>query len=159
MSPYAKNPLLDQSIESEGGCNLISLRLNSKNCNKTELFKVDANNPKLYKLTFPLKEYAVNSSVGNDRIVKLERVLSWTQNLKVDPYIYANISRYIKGATVKAKVSAGYKLEFVKFGLGELPDNHYVADDGMGFARWQLAEPNCLLLPGQGFIIIPVALS
>lgn len=158
LSPHAINPQLDQSIETEGKCDLISLRLNNKDCNKTELFKADTGNPKLYQLTFPLKDYAVSGSKGNDKIVKLDRVQSWTQDLKADPYIYANISRYIKGATVKAKISDGYKLEFLKFGLGELPDNHYVADDGMGFARWQLAEPNCLLLPGQGFIIIPVAL-
>lgn len=158
LSPNAADPLLDQSIETVGGFELVTLCLNNQDCNKPELFTKDSANSNLHRLTLPLRAYAVNSSVGDDQVIKLERVISFTQDLKTDPCISAEISRYIKGATVKAKVTTGYKLCFRKFGLGKLPDNYYVADDGMGFERWQLAAPNCLLLPGQGFIIIPVLL-
>lgn len=152
LSPNVKNPVLEQSVETDGNFNLLALRLNGLDCKKSDLVSNDPNTPTVYTLKLPLAEY-VSNSVANDRVVSFERVVEWTQDLKVDPYIKVMIHRYIKGAKVRVKVPATHKAYYERFGLGMLEDENYICDDGEGYERWQLAASGSLLLPGQGFII------
>tara|TARA_Y100001001_G_scaffold31332_1_gene26060 strand:- start:4850 stop:5875 length:1026 start_codon:yes stop_codon:yes gene_type:complete len=155
LSPNFSDPCLIQSIEADGVVELKALRFDGADVLDENSFIKDTKNPKKNILKIPLNEYARERDNG-DRISIFERVTKWEQDLSVDPYIKANISRYIKGARIRVKVSKGYKVFFERFGLGELPKNHYLNDDGEGYERWELVEPNGLLLPGQGFILVVI---
>jgi len=154
LSPHAKNPILIQSIETDGDFKLIALRLNGKSCDTSELYKKDPENKNKNVLSLELNEYA-ESRVNTDlKVVRLERVVQWSQNLKEDPYIKGAIVRYVKGGAVKVKVTSGYKTCFERFGLGDMPKNNHLKDDGHGYEKWQLVRPDNLLLPGQGYILM-----
>lgn len=157
LSPFTKEPILKQYIETEGTFNFKALRLNDIACDKPELFTEDPDNPNRNLLKLPLKEYAQLKPNTTERVIRLERVVEWTQNLTNDPYIKGAIKRYIKGAKVRVKVKDNtHKVHFERFGLGDLPDEHYIEDDGFGFERWQLVTSDNLLLPGQGYILVLV---
>lgn len=156
LSPHAPNPILKQTVEVDGDFELSSFYLNDKQCDVQNLYVVDADDETVRKISLPLRDYVTNATDRSDQIVKMERVVKMKQNLTTEPFFASAISRYIKGATITARVSEGYLIHFKKFGLGDLPDNHYDADNGLGFERWQLASSDDLLLPGQGFILIVV---
>lgn len=156
LSPNAEDPVLKQTLEAHGNFELLALRLNDKKCNINKVFEADSDNPNLNVLRLPLKKYALHSATGSDKVIKLERVMQWTQDLQDDPYIKGIIQRYIKGAKVSVKVAAEYKVHFERFGLGDLPDEYYLEDDGFGYERWQLVTSDNLLLPGQGFILMVI---
>lgn len=150
LSPHISAPVLDQNVETSGSFVLSNLRLNGDEISSEKYLKTVKDK---HVLRVPLKKYAKTVENG-DKIVHLEKVARFTQNLSEDPYIKAKISRYIKGARIRVKTPGDFKVFFEKFGLGDLPDNHYVKDDGEGYERWTLVEPNDLLLPGQGYILI-----
>jgi len=156
LSPFTKEPNLKQYIETEGTFTFKALRLNDVACDKPELFTVDPDNPNRHLLKLSLNDYAKMKTNSNERIIRLERVVEWTQNLTNDPYIKGVIKRYIKGAKIRVKVNATHKVHFERFGLGDLPDEYYIEDDGFGFERWQLVTSDNLLLPGQGYILVLV---
>ncbi|NTS78915.1 hypothetical protein HR060_18935 [Catenovulum sp. SM1970] len=156
ISPFTKDPTLKQYIETEGKFTFKALRLNGASFYKPELFTVDPKNPNRHLLEVPLREHANKKANTDERIIRLERVVEWTQDLTNDPYIKGAIKRYIKGAKIRVKVPESHKVHFERFGLGELPDEHYITDDGHGFERWQLVTPDNLLLPGQGYILVLV---
>lgn len=153
ISPASENPVLEQFIEIRGKFNFKALRFNDIPCQDPDLFKVDPSQPNRRLLRVPLNKFA-KLNANNDKIIRMERAVQWTQNLVDDPYIKANIKTYIKGAKIRVRVTGGYKVHFERFGLGELPEQHYITDDGAGYERWQLVRANDLLLPGQGFIIV-----
>lgn len=156
LSPCTKEPKLKQYIETEGDFTFKALRLNGEACDKPDLFTKDPNNPNRNLLELSLNDYAIPNENSDERIIRLERVVEWTQNLTEDPYIKGAIKRYIKGATIRVKVDGTHKVHFERFGLGELPKEHYIQDDGFGFERWQLVTSDNLLLPGQGYILVLV---
>ena len=155
ISPSSQNPVLEQYIETNGMFWFKALRLNDTPYQDPSLFKPDPHNPNRRVMEIPLNNFAQTNGNG-DKLIRMERVVQWTQNLTEDPYIKAHIKTYIKGAKIRVKVNGGYKVHFERFGLGDLPDRYYIPDDGMGFQRWQLVKSNDLLLPGQGFIMVLV---
>ncbi|WP_100913762.1 hypothetical protein [Pseudoalteromonas spongiae] len=156
ISPSSKEPTLKQYVETEGVFTFKALRLNDIPYDKPELFKVDPDNKNRRLLEVPLTEFARSKSDGSDKLIRLERVVEWTQDLSSDPYIKGAIKRYIKGAKIRVKVPESHRVHFERFGLGDLPDEHYINDDGHGFERWQLVTSDNLLLPGQGYILVLV---
>ena len=153
LSPHSKNPILKQSIATVETFELLALRINDVSKIEDNPYEKENNSEDKRTLRIPLKDECVKRD-GEVSAVRLEKVTKTTQNLTIDPYVKVNISRYIKGATVRVKVSGGYKVFFEKFGLGNLPKNHYLSDDGEGYERWMLVEPDGLLLPGQGYILV-----
>lgn len=152
LSPNIENPIFEQKFWNNGKSKLCKLFLGGKNINKDGMFKVDSKDPTLNILTFPFKEYDIISNVGEDTKVSFERMIENSQDLSDDPMLMSRINRYAKGFVVKAKISDGYKLVFENFGYNDILNN-YEQDDGDGFERWQLAKPNELLLPGDGYVI------
>jgi len=155
LSPNSPNPILKQSIETGGEIELKALRINDADVLSDNPFKKDKEDDNKHIHIIPLNKYTEKKEDGV-MVARLEKVTKWSQNLSVDPYVKANISRYIKGATIRVKLSNGFKVFFERFGLGNLPKNHYLRDDGEGYERWVLVEPNDLLLPGQGYILMVV---
>lgn len=153
LSPHADQPTLKQSIKTAGGVELSALRMNDNDVLAQYPFVKDQEDEETYILSIPLKEHA-EARRNNVEAIRLERVTKLTQDLRIEPYVKGIISRYIKGATISAKITDGYKIHFEKFGLGELPGNHHLADDGTGHERWVLVTPENLLLPGQGYILV-----
>lgn len=156
ISPSSKNPVLEQYIETSGQFYFKALRLNDTPYQDPSLFKPDPLNPNRRLLEVPLDKFA-QTTANNDKVIRMERVVQWTQNLAEDPYLKAHIKTYIKGAKIRVKVNGGYKVHFERFGLGDLPEKYYIEDDGVGFQRWQLVRANDLLLPGQGYIMVLVS--
>ena len=155
LSPHAAEPMLKQSIETGGEIELKALRINDVDITADNPYIKDEEDDGKRTLLVSLNKYAEDRGDGV-RVARLERVTKWTQDLAVDPYVSADISRYIKGATIRVKVTDGYKVFFERFGLGKLPKNHYLKDDGEGYERWMLVEPGGLLLPGQAYILMIV---
>ena len=155
LSPHSENPILKQGVETEGVFELLALRMNNKDVIKDGVYEQDDDNQNKTWLSIPLKDHAITRSNGV-KAVRFEKIITWTQLLANDPYIKGNISRYIKGATIRYKVTNEFKVHFEKFGLGNLPKEHYLNDDGEGYERWILVTPDNLLLPGQGYILVIV---
>lgn len=155
LSPNTQNSTLEQSIsiDTNGEITLKALRMNDTEVSLDQFFKKDDENDNKSTLQIPLTKYAGNRSDGV-KAAKLEKIIHWTQDLSIEPYISVNISRYIKSATIKAKISKGFKVFFYKFGLGKLPEDLHHADDGQGFESWGLVKSDDLLLPGQGYILV-----
>lgn len=157
LSPHAKNPTLSQEMNSLTEWEISRLTLNG--IDRLEKLKKERIGS-LNKISLEnLGEYAKEREGSKDRVIQFERVDTRTQDLSEDPYIAVKIIRYTKGAEVRAKISPdNYKLHFYRFGLGDLPDDHYKPNAVMGFDVWQIALPDCLQLPGQGFVIIPASM-
>ncbi|MEF1254370.1 hypothetical protein [Vibrio sp. M260112] len=156
VSPYVDEPKLKQTLKTEAGdVKLSALRLNGVSYTN-DAFVEHESDPTLRVCEIKLNDYAKHRRCSDQKTVKFERVLSWTQDLKTEPYIKAYISTYIKGATIEVKSDKGYKVIFERFGLGDLPENHYIEDTGEGYERWNLADSDHLLLPGQGYILFLV---
>lgn len=152
ISPHVNDPVLEQNIENDGDFKLLALRVNDTDIKDKNTYVSNEPNSKKKELKVPLKDYAFLRD-DDVKVVRVERVVKYTQDLTRDPYVKAEISRYMKGATIRAKVNEGYKIFFEKFGLDKTPAISQ-SDDGEGYQRWVLAEPNNLLLPGQGYIMV-----
>jgi hypothetical protein len=153
ISPIQKNPLLKQNFSSIDGSDaaIRTILIDGKELNDQILMLVDDPIDRNKKtLQIPLIDF-----INDGKSIEFERTVILTQDLKKEPFIMGTISRYIKGAKIRAKITPGYKLIFKKFGLGTSGD---VASskDGNGYTIWKLAEANSLLLPGQGYIIMVV---
>lgn len=85
----------------------------------------------------------------------LERVFEVRQDIAKEPYYIVNVSRYIKGFSVKYRAS-NCQVFFENTGLGAGKDLESKVD-GNGYTRTVLADKNTLLLPGQGYIFIVTA--
>ncbi len=151
LSENHAEPVFEQDVKvisKATTMTLTSLYLNSQAYDLEKFnYTQDAENDDRYNISIPLKDFKNSAS----NCIKLERTTSWTQDLKEDPWITGFIKRYIKGLTIKAKVSDNYKLVFDKFGLEKLPNNYHNNDTG--YDRWQLATSSTLLLPGQGYVL------
>lgn len=109
------------------------------------------NNGGVLEVSIPLLNIA-KVTASQDKVVKLERIVEWSQDIKTEPYIKTDIKRYIKGARVSVNAPKTCKVYFERFGLGDVPANFHTM---VGAAeRWTLAASDDLLLPGQGFIIM-----
>ncbi len=154
LSPNKDNPTLKQEFNSTGTSKLVGVLINGKQIDNDGLFTQDEKDKNINILKIPLKKYATMETAKSDKSLKFERTVELKQCMEDDPYMAATIKRYTKCFTIKAKVTDGYKLMFQKFGLGSLPKNHYIEEDINGYQRWQLAEQNSQLLPGQGYMIV-----
>lgn len=154
LSPHSDDPILKQSLEVDGDVELKALRFNGHDALSDNPYVEDEENPNYKKSHIHLNRYAEDRN--GVKVARLEKATKWTQDLSIDPYVAADISRYIKGATIRVSISDGFKVVFDRFGLGNLPKNHYLRDDGEGYERWVLVESSGLLLPGQGYILVIV---
>lgn len=156
LSPCASTPTLTQAITTGDAASIDVKRffLDGNDCKSSDYCKQSPTDKNKFEINVPLLNMATRNETTGDRSVRMDRCISWRQNFSDEPDIEGEIIRYIKGAVIKAKPPKGYKLIFRKYGLGKLPDNNYVNDDGEGFQRWTLAGRDDLLLPGQGYILL-----
>lgn len=105
----------------------------------------DKSNSNLYQLSYKL---------NFKNKIRVRRTIEYTQCLKKEPYINVVIGRYIKGAVVSAKISDGYKINFVNSGLGTFGRSIVEGERADGFKIWTLAQQDSLLLPGTGYILV-----
>ncbi len=159
LSPASGSPVFKHTVSLHSPMEdcpipeLVALRFNGKVVDeKTSPELVTCSKDKI-NINIPLNEYADSRSDG-DLAVKMERTVKWHQDARTEPFLAGDITRYIKGAVISVKAPKGWKVVFKRFGLGEIPSDHYLQNDGLGFERWTLALPNDLLLPGQGYMII-----
>lgn len=153
LSPNIDNPVFKQVFYSDEKQKLLRLSLNGQR----EISIALIENPEKEKsqvLTFPLKKYDNRTDKEKDCIIPFERVVQSKQDLGVDPYIAFESGRYTKGMIVKAKISDEHKIHFERFGSGILPPDYHEENDGTEYERWKLAEPEKLLFPGEGFIMV-----
>lgn len=144
ISPGKQNPCFEQKVRSDNGATLTSLILDDRTVALGNGLLSGEGEEKVLK--FNLEEYAKGKGT-----VKLERTFRTVQSSD-EPFIAVTISRFIKGAVVRAKISPVYMLRFLSMGIegyeeGQMPD-------GNGYTRWTLAAPDGLLLPGQGYTLI-----
>lgn len=158
LSPKSENPMLIQALTTgkPDSVQVRRLHLGGKKCKFEDYCKPSKTEKDKFEIEVPLSQFARYNPMSGDRVLDMDRCVTWAQDLTVEPDIEGEVIRYIKGAEIKAKINDGYKILFRKFGLGELPVDHYIEDDGEGFQRWKLAESEDLLLPGQGYILIIV---
>lgn len=155
VAPHSKEPFYKQEIERDSKTKLTVLRFNGKDITKEHKYKKIAGTVNKYSLKVPLSKYSLDRANG-DKIIEVVRITEWSQDLNNDPLIAAEISRYIKGATARVKISKGFRVFFTRFGLGDMPKDNYDVDDGYGFEKWTLCSKNNTLLPGQGYIYMIV---
>jgi hypothetical protein len=154
LSPNTDEPMFEQVFQNDGKSKLLKLFLNNENINQPDLFIIDSENPNNQILKFPFKKYGIISSQNEDTKITLERIIENKQNLADDPCLLTFIKRYSKGFVVKAKVSEGYKIIFDNFSFVDVTKDRYQKDDGDSYERWQLAKPDELLLPNDGYVIV-----
>lgn len=153
LSPNIDTPVFKQVFYSDEKQTLLRLSLNGQR--ETSIGLIE--NPEKEKsqiLTFPLTKYDNRVDKEKDCIIPFERVVQSKQDLGIDPYIAFESGRYTKGMIVKAKINNEYKIHFERFGSGILPPDYHEENDGTEYERWKLAEPEKLLFPGEGFIMV-----
>lgn len=157
ISPGHDDPAVTQTFRSDGGtCELVNLFVNSSPVELSDdLMTQDEDDPQLKHFRLPLKPLIDFDNTAGDQSIRLERTYSVTQNLQNEPYFHATISRYVKGLTVKAKINQGYRIIFMKTGIGAMDPSPTVVD-GEGYQRWVLGCGKQLLLPGQGYTLMIV---
>nr|WP_319393132.1 hypothetical protein [uncultured Desulfobacter sp.] len=160
LAPGIDNPQLIQtyfdensSDDNEDQFKLLALYLNNVDLSPQFNYKKKESGDNAYELRVPLVEY-VKSSGNGIKEAPFEKVLEWKQEITKDPFIKVEISRYIKGLTVRYKITDKHKIHFRKFGLGETSGKGTGKLDGEGYMRWDITDSDTLLLPGQGFIMV-----
>lgn len=149
---HIKNPYFKQNIYADNDVKLTSVFIDQKQIDLSDktLFKKNAANTKHEsELVLNLRQYAKNS----DRI-KFERTFVIVQDLKTEPYITAVVTRFIQGAVVKSSITPSHCVRFIPIGVGPVEE----ITESNKMRRWNLAAPEDLLLPGQGYTIIMVQL-
>lgn len=154
VSPSHKDPIFEQTITTKenGSCELISLIINDKEYSHDDYLKPRDDAPLKKDFSMKLKELVEK----NNTCIKMERVYQLKQDFATEPFIIATNIRYVKGFAVNTKISEGYKVFFRRTGIGTLDEVHSIDKDGNGNQRWVLADPDTLILPGEGYIIIVV---
>lgn len=150
ISPNRPQAIFTQNIESDSPSKLLSLILDNTPIDLAQLVAAPTGADKT-KLTLTLN---LLEHIGNDkRSVRFERTFSTAQDIHSEPFISATISRFIKGAVIRTRISDGYKIRFLSNGIENAA---FPVPDGEGYLRWVLAKPGNLLLPGQGYTLILV---
>lgn len=151
VSPNKKDPVIEQKINVDGSCTLLSLSVDNKPVEFENLLVPNEKNPseRLFKLE--LSKFLPEGT--KEKTISLNRTYKFSQNLHKEPYIVATFARYLRGCLVKTKVPAGYKMYFKTTGFSSEGFNDSFTD-GESFTNWRLAGPSDLLLPGQGYIIL-----
>ncbi len=149
-SPNIEQPKLMQYFRLNSGdsdIKLESLYLN-------DLIQTDANyvndgeDSEVLKLEIALNDFT------SDRI-KMVKNISFKQNLKVDPYVKSDISRFVKGFTVDVNAPDDYEIRFKAFGVDIGKKPMLPTDTGIeNTQKWVLAKSEELLIPGQGYIFL-----
>ncbi|NKC16735.1 MAG: hypothetical protein GKR94_32440 [Gammaproteobacteria bacterium] len=168
IAPNAPEPVFSQELTVEGTCLLKTLIVNGEPIVQDGRFvekyedilskddKADDKAEKEYKFRLPLERFLGSRSSDEDRVVTLERSYDITQSIESEPYLIGTMKRFVKGLTVGAKISGDYDLYFTETGLDhttrDKPINPYT--DSEEYTCWKLANPDELLLPGQGYAII-----
>lgn len=155
ISPNHNDPVFEQSIttNNDGSTVLKSLIVNNDVISTKDRMQPSSENPQVLEFKLNLNEILSKGSSGS---IKMERVYEINQDLSSEPYIIATNIRYVKGFVVRAKVTKGFKIYFRKTGIDAFDTIKSIEVDGGGYKRWALAEPNTLILPGEGYIIIVV---
>ena len=155
ISPNADKPKLIQKFRKNTGdeeIKLKSLFLNNQNIEGLD-YIVDENEPDILKLEINLNDYR------KERI-KMVKTVSFKQNLKEDPYVKSDISRFVKGFIVDIDAPDSHEIIFKPFGLdiGKKPIKS--TNTGVENTRkWVIAESQELLIPGQGYIFLIIKKS
>ncbi|WP_288357094.1 hypothetical protein [uncultured Pseudomonas sp.] len=154
ISPRFESTNISHNIVADGSIKLVSLVVDGHAVSLDKKYLSDAENDPSRKC-FSIKLSPSVNSVGKDRSVTLERVFEVRQDIAKEPYYIVNVSRYIKGFSVKYRAS-NCQVFFENTGLGAGKDLESKVD-GNGYTRTVLADKNTLLLPGQGYIFIVTA--
>lgn len=147
VSPKHDSVTIRQKIINDGSLLIKSLLIDDIPVDLEQCLKTDPQDPKLRIFELTVKPKSIT-----DKIIKLERVYEYEQDISKEPYVIANLERYVKGFVMKAKAT-GCKIYFRPTGSGSIA-NVVGHADGEGFTRWVLADRNTLLLPGQGYIFV-----
>jgi hypothetical protein len=149
ISPHCEKPIFTQEIESDSPTTLVSLIIGGAAIDLTK-FAGSHSNQKGLSLKFNLLDYIRD----DNRSVQIVRSFLTNQHIPSEPFISATISRLIKGAVIRTRITDGYRIRFISNGI-ELKDDQPILD-GEGYWRWVLAKPGDLLLPGQGYTLVVV---
>ena len=89
--------------------------------------------------------------------LRFDRTHIRTQDIRNDPVIVGSYSRYIKGMSILIKTE---NVDYVLYKVGKDSCHHSIRDmDSSGFWHHVIADPNSLLLPGEGYTLTIVPLS
>lgn len=155
ISPNVEEPKLIQKFRKNIGdeeIKLESLYLNNQKIEGID-YIVDSDESDILKLEIDLNSYR------SERI-KMVKNVSFKQNLKEDPYIKSDISRFAKGFIVDINAPISHEIIFKPFGLdiGKKPIES--TNTGIGNTRkWVIATSQELLIPGQGYIFLIIKKS
>lgn len=153
LAPNCNNHVFSQTIESDAAAELLWFTLDNRKVTPVleRSGRGDEQQGEKLTITVNLEEYLQ----PQQKTIRLERVYQTVQNLRTEPFISATISRFIKGAVIRTRISRGYRVRLIANGI-EKCDPVPEADGG-GYIRWDLAKPNVLLLPGQGYTLVIIA--
>jgi hypothetical protein len=111
ISPKKDKPVFQQKIMSSGSSKLSCLMINDKN--------IDLSDPTIFEdikggknLTLDLGQY-----ISGNKSVKFERTFITHQDIANEPFVTATITRFIKGAVVRAKVTPSHRIRFLCMGI------------------------------------------
>lgn len=160
IPPGIDNPILEQDFKLDSGSiESTELFLNGKKQDFDQLIDQEKSTENHKYIRIELSPFYTKGCPNAERVINLERTIKFTQDLINEPFIYVSIQRFTKGATVKAKIayienqpSSSYTINLVKTGLDNW-QNSSDDNDTKGYQRWELADKEFLLLPGQGYIL------
>ncbi|WP_040726955.1 hypothetical protein [Thiomicrorhabdus sp. Kp2] len=167
ISPHAEDPILvqDFSLSQAESASIGHLYINGSDTDAsgkplTEYYEqsCDDTDETFFKLKLPLKNCLKSGSNHQDACLEFERKVITRQKIDSEPYMFVNISRYIKGARIRARVSSGFDVKFNHSHIGRQEEKSGKIDSE-NFKRWTLAEKDELILPGQAYIIFAVPAS
>lgn len=161
-SPHVKAPVLYQRLRVGKSAELISIRVNGNFLPIGDFFYEDPDDESLYHFKFPMEQHLERDKTSNERRLHFERIYQVEQNIRTEPYILLNLTRYCKKGRVTARVNSG-ELFFKPTGFRKPDRIEPSVDAHSGWRTWELksdsrddkgAQDDGLLLPGQGAILI-----
>lgn len=152
LAPDCSNYLFVQTIESDAAAELLSFTLDGDRVEPVlELSGRRSAQGEQLTVSVNLKDYLK----PGQHTIRLERTYVTVQDMHAEPFISDTISRFIKGAVIETEISPGYRVRLIANGMEKC--NPKPVPGGGRKVRWELAQHNVLLLPGQGYTLILIA--
>lgn len=154
IAPNQSHPVLRHymTVEDNGQMRPTRLMLNGDMIKVNDYLTESENNEneRMYTFEYPLKDKI--DIDGDRRTVKYKRVVDFVQVFSDDPSLVTNLTRFVKGYSIEAKIPKGYKIKFIRFGTHSSQEPTKITMPN-GVFRWELGKKSDLLLPGEAYIL------
>lgn len=146
-------PIIWQRISTESAKPFMTaLIIDQRSYAPQDFFKPDPDTPGEQRLEIPYDIYSQGAGFNETRTITLERTVEYKQDISIDPFIAAGLTRFVIGLEIAIKcINCNY--HFTNTGSRIMEDSKPYPS-GSNYDTRILAKKGTLLLPGMGYIIV-----